>query len=61
MIIPMTPNMDCNALCKTIQKVIDRYNREVEHTVMGTHVLSINVVKLTDAGDDHIPKLENKE
>lgn len=60
MIIPIAQNMDCNAICKTIQKIIDRYNREVEKTSIGNHALSINVVRLIDGGDNHIPKLENK-
>lgn len=60
MIIPISQNMDCNAICKTIQKIIDRYNREVEKTSIGNHALSISVVRLIDGGDNYIPKLENK-
>jgi len=60
-IIPVTANMDCNKLCQTIQKIMDKYNREVEQTVVGKHAISINIVEIVDAGDQHIPKLENKE
>lgn len=59
MIFPVTSNMDCNALCKAIQKVFNRYNKEVEQTVPGVHALSVNVVKISDGGDDHIPKIED--
>jgi hypothetical protein len=53
--------MDCNKLCQNIQKIMERYNREVEQTVVGKHAVSINIVEIVDADDQHLPKLENKE
>ena len=61
MIVPVTPNIDCNKLCHTIQKIMDKYNREVGQVIVGKHAISINIVEITDGGDQHIPKLENKE
>jgi hypothetical protein len=57
MIIPLNEPIECERLCKVIQKIIAKYNDE-----NGRHAqaLSINVVEISDS-TAHIPKLEHKE
>jgi len=59
MIIKMTQNMDCQQICKVIQRIINRYTTEGK-VITENHALSVDIVEITEI-ESEVPKLENKE
>ena len=57
MIIPLNEPIQCEDLCKIIQKTIDKHIKE---TGSPANALSIKVVDVIES-TTHIPKLENKD
>lgn len=56
MIVPLNEPIQCETLCKIIQKIITKHEKENKSIAQA---LSINVVEIIE-DTTHIPKLENK-
>ncbi len=54
--ITLNKNIECEYICSQIQKLVTQY-QQTSQDISGT-VLVIDIVKVTDGGDNHIPKLE---
>jgi len=51
--------MDCQQICKVIQRIINRYTTEGK-VITENHALSVDIVEITEI-ESEVPKLENKE
>lgn len=54
--IKLENNLECNSICKTIQKCINRYNRE--NTINSDRYLIIKIQEVVEA--DNLKKIEYK-
>ena len=54
--ITLNKQIQCEYICSQIQKVVNKY-QENSQDISGA-VLIIDIVQVTDGGDNHIPKLE---
>lgn len=57
MIIKMTQNMDCQQICRVIQKIVNRYASEGK-VITDNHALSVDIVEMTEVNPP-LPKLEH--
>lgn len=58
MTIPLQNNLQCEQLCRIIQKEINKFTRD--NPDLKDLGLSISIVQIQNGGDKHIPKLEYK-
>lgn len=56
--ITLNKEIQCETLCKMVQKIVSKFAQENEN--ISQSVLVMDIVKITDGGDNHIPKLEYK-
>jgi len=53
--ITLNKNIECEYICKSIQKLVTQY-QQTSQDISGA-VLVIDIIKVTDGGDSHIPKI----
>lgn len=53
--ISLNKNIQCDYICNQIQKVINQI--QVSQDISNS-VLVIDIIQITDSGDNHIPKIE---
>ena len=58
MVIRLDKQTDCATICKMIQQMVEKDKRENGNA---PRAISIKITDFIDAGDDHVPKLEDKE
>lgn len=54
--ITLNKQIQCEYICSHIQKLINKYQQHSQD--MSGAVLVMDIIQVTDGGDDHIPKLE---
>jgi len=53
--ITLNKNIECEYICKSIQKLVTKYQQSSQD--LSGVVLVIDIVTVTDGGDNHIPKI----
>jgi len=53
--ITLNKNIECEYICKQVQKLVTQY-QQTSQDISGA-VLVIDIIKVTDGGDSHIPKI----
>jgi hypothetical protein len=54
--ITLNKNIECEYICQQIQKLVSKFQQSGED--LSQSILVIDLVKITDGGDNHILKLE---
>lgn len=53
--ITLNKNIQCEDICNKIQKLVTQLQSSQDIT---SSVLVIDIIQITDSGDNHIPKIE---
>lgn len=56
--IALNQQIQCENICKIVQKIVNDFISEDND--ISQSVLVLDIIKVTDGGHDHIPKLEYK-